>query len=82
LPGTNDVDQLVELPSSTLEFPAMTYGDSVHDDQQLRDIQELIAKLKDVNRQLALPRTAMPVVVVDAPLLKGDPADTATAQPA
>ncbi len=34
----------------------MTYGNGVRDDsQQLRDIQELIAKLKDVNRQLALP---------------------------
>ena len=57
----------------------MTYGDSVRDDQQLRDIQELIAKLKDVNRRLALPRTAIPVAVVEAPVLKADPADVATA---
>jgi hypothetical protein len=34
----------------------MTYGNGVRDDsQQLRDIQDLIAKLKDVNRKLALP---------------------------
>jgi hypothetical protein len=68
--------------SSTLEFPAVTFGNSVRDDQQLRDIQELIAKLKDVNRQLALPhgaRGAKPVVVVEAPLLEADPADTASA---
>lgn len=29
------------------------------DSQQLRDIQDLIAKLKDVNRQLAMPARAM-----------------------
>jgi hypothetical protein len=34
----------------------MTYGNPVRDDsQQLRDIQDLIAKLEDVNRKLALP---------------------------
>ena len=34
----------------------MTYGNDVRDDsQQLRDIQDLIAKLEDVNRRLALP---------------------------
>jgi hypothetical protein len=34
----------------------MTYGNPVRDDsQQLRDIQDLIAKLEDVNRRLALP---------------------------
>ena len=39
-----------------LEFWSMTYGNPVRDDsQQLRDIQDLIAKLKDVNRKLALP---------------------------
>jgi hypothetical protein len=38
----------------------MTNGNGVRDDsQQLRDIQELIAKLADVNRQLALPARAM-----------------------
>jgi hypothetical protein len=40
----------------------MTNGNGVRDDsQQLRDIQDLIAKLADVNRQLALPARAMPV---------------------
>jgi hypothetical protein len=34
----------------------MTYGNPVRNDsQQLRDIQDLIAKLEDVNRKLALP---------------------------
>jgi hypothetical protein len=34
----------------------MTYGNSERDDtQQLRDIQDLIAKLEDVNKRLALP---------------------------
>lgn len=68
---------------STLEFPAVTFGNTVHDDQQLRDIQELIAKLKDVNRQLALPRSARggtrPVVVVEAAVLEAGPADAASA---
>jgi hypothetical protein len=40
----------------------MTYGNDVRDDtQQLRDIQDLIAKLKDVNKKLALPIRAMTV---------------------
>ena len=40
----------------------MTYGNGVRDDsQQLRDIQDLIARLEDVNRQLALPVRAMPM---------------------
>ena len=39
----------------------MTYGSGMRDDtQQLRDIQDLIAKLEDVNRKLALPARAMP----------------------
>ena len=39
----------------------MTYGSGTRDDsQQLRDIQDLIAKLEDVNRKLALPARAMP----------------------
>ncbi len=41
----------------------MTYGNGPRDDsQQLRDIQDLIAKLEDVNRKLALPTrvAAMP----------------------
>jgi hypothetical protein len=69
-------------PSSTLEFSAVTFGKSVRDDQQLRDIQELIAKLKDVNRQLALPRSARgtkPVVVVEAALLEVGPAEATSA---
>jgi len=70
-------------PSSTLEFPIVTsFGNSVRDDQQLRELQELIAKLKDVDRQLALPRTAHSLkqaVVVDAPLLAADAADAASA---
>ncbi len=40
----------------------MTYGNGPRDDsQQVRDIQDLIAKLEDVNRKLALPtRVAAP----------------------
>jgi hypothetical protein len=38
----------------------MTYGNGVRDDtQQLRDIQDLIAKLEDVNKKLALPVRAI-----------------------
>lgn len=38
----------------------MTYGNGVRDDtQQLRDIQDLIARLEDVNRKLALPSGAV-----------------------
>jgi len=53
----------------------MTYSNGVRDDtQQLRDIQDLIAKLEDVNKQLAQPKRAMSVAqVVDA-----DPAETAS----
>ena len=80
--GINDADLPVELPSSTLESPAVTFGNIVRDDQQLRELQELIAKLKDVNRQLALPsseRGSKPVVTVEAPLLDAGAADTASA---
>jgi hypothetical protein len=43
----------------------MTYGNPVRDDsQQLRDIQDLIAKLEDVNRKLALPNR---VISTDQP---------------
>jgi hypothetical protein len=53
----------------------MTYGNSMRDDsQQLRDIQDLIAKLADVNKKLALPIRAMPTAPADA-----DPAEPATA---
>ena len=49
-----------------LEFWSMTYGNPVRDDsQQLRDIQDLIAKLEDVNRKLALPMRA---IIVDQPV--------------
>jgi hypothetical protein len=34
------------------------------DSQQLRDIQDLITKLADVNRQLALPVHAVPLTQV------------------
>lgn len=38
----------------------MTYSNGVRDDtQQLRDIQDLIAKLEDVNKKLAQPKRAM-----------------------
>ena len=80
--GINDADLPVELPSSTLESPAVTFGNIVRDDQQLRELQELIAKLKDVNQQLALPsseRSSKPVVTVEAPVLDAGPADTASA---
>jgi hypothetical protein len=54
----------------------MTYGNGVRDDtQQLRDIQDLIAKLEDVNRKLALPggAVAMPGTVhVEADTFRAD----------
>ena len=63
------------VPFSTLEFWPMTYGNDVRDDsQQLRDIQDLIAKLDDVNRKLALPNR---VISMDQP--DAEPADTASA---
>jgi hypothetical protein len=51
----------------------MTYGNNVRDDsQQLRDIQDIIAKLKDVNRKLALPiRVISMDQPVTPPLLEG-----------
>jgi hypothetical protein len=52
----------------------MTYGNGVRDDtQQLRDIQDLIAKLADVNRKLALPIRAMSLTPADA-----EPAEATT----
>jgi hypothetical protein len=54
----------------------MTYGNDVRDDsQQLRDIQDLIAKLADVNKQLSLPTRA---ITVD-PRSDAEPADTPSA---
>jgi hypothetical protein len=50
----------------------MTNGNDVRDDtQQLRDIQDLIAKLEDVNKRLALPIRAMSM----ARTAEADPAD-------
>ena len=62
----------------------MTYGNGPRDDsQQLRDIQDLIAKLDDVNRKLALPtRVFTPPAeaqTVDAQVLE---VQTAEARPA
>jgi hypothetical protein len=44
------------------------------DSQQLRDIQDLIAKLADVNRQLALPVHAVPL----AQVMKAETADASS----
>jgi hypothetical protein len=64
----------VESPFSALEFRSMTYGNGVRDDsQQLRDIQDLIAKLKDVNRKLAQPIRVASTTPADA-----DPAEVTT----
>jgi hypothetical protein len=63
-------------PLSTLESWSMTYGNDMRDDsQQLRDIQDLIAKLADVNRKLALP---IRTITMDQPT-DTQPADTPTA---
>jgi hypothetical protein len=41
------------------------------DTQQLRDIQDLISKLADVNKQLAQPVHAVPLPhIVDAPVVE------------
>jgi hypothetical protein len=54
----------------------MTYGNDMRDDtQQLRDIQDLIARLEDVNKKLALPIRA---ITVD-PQPEPEPADTPSA---
>lgn len=54
----------------------MTYGNPVRDDsQQLRDIQDLIAKLEDVNRKLAQPMRA---ITMDQPV-GAESADAANA---
>jgi hypothetical protein len=45
----------------------MTYGSSVRDDtQQLREVQDLIARLNDVNRKLALPIRAISITPAEA----------------
>ena len=53
----------------------MTYGNDVRvDTQQLRDIQDLIPKLADVNKKLALPIRA---ITVD-PQPEAEPADASS----
>jgi len=55
----------------------MTYSNAVRDDtQQLRDIQELIAKLEDVNKKLAQPKRAMSMTT--AQTTDAGPAETAS----
>ena len=60
------------------------------DTQQLRDIQDLISKLADVNKQLARPVHAVPLAqiieapaveapVFEAPVLEAQTADAASA---
>ena len=50
----------------------MTYSNGVRDDtQQLRDIQDLIARLEDVNKKLAQPLRVMTMVQAADP----EPAD-------
>ena len=50
----------------------MTYSNGVRDDtQQLRDIQDLIARLEDVNKKLAEPTRAVSM----AHAADADPAD-------
>jgi hypothetical protein len=44
------------------------------DSQQLRDIQDLISKLEDVNKQLALPLHAVPLSQV----MEAETADAAS----
>ncbi len=54
----------------------MFSGNGVRDDsQQLRDIQDLIAQLDDVNKKLALPARALPM----ASARDAEPADAAGA---
>jgi hypothetical protein len=50
------------------------------DTQQLRDIQDLIAKLADVNKQLAQPVHAVPLTqIIEAPVTEAQTADAASA---
>lgn len=75
--GTQRRMPTVEPPFSTLEYRSMTYSNAVRDDtQQLRDIQDLIAKLEDVNKKLAQPKRAMSMTT--AQTTDADPADTAS----
>jgi hypothetical protein len=50
------------------------------DTQQLRDIQDLISKLADVNKQLAQPVHAVPLTQInEAPVTEAQTADAASA---
>jgi hypothetical protein len=50
------------------------------DTQQLRDIQDLISKLDDVNKQLAQPVHAVPLThIIEAPAAQAQTADAASA---
>ena len=50
------------------------------DTQQLRDIQDLISKLDDVNKQLAQPVHTVPLSrVIEAPVAEPQTADAASA---
>jgi hypothetical protein len=59
-------------PISTLECSFMITRNGVRvDTQQLRDIQDLISKLADVNKQLAQPIHAVPLThIVEAPVVE------------
>jgi hypothetical protein len=50
------------------------------DTQQLRDIQDLISRLDDVNKQLAQPVHAVPLTqIIEAPVVEARTADAASA---
>jgi hypothetical protein len=50
------------------------------DTQQLRDIQDLISKLADVDKQLAQPVHAVPLTrIIEAPVAEAQTADAASA---
>ena len=50
------------------------------DTQQLRDIQDLISKLDDVNKQLAQPVHTVPLTrIIEAPAVEQQTADAASA---
>jgi hypothetical protein len=50
------------------------------DTQQLRDIQDLISRLDDVNKQLAQPVHAVPLThTIEAPVFEAQTADAASA---
>jgi hypothetical protein len=50
------------------------------DTQQLRDIQDLISKLADVDKQLAQPVHAVPLAqIIEAPVAEAQTADATSA---